>query len=102
MKGSHTKYLRFATAAEAVRYAIKDLRTPKPSAREGSEVAMSEDQHTGVIVLNDYGAADALAFSGADIVAVRRRCSRSLDTSHVSACQLWNTTTSSEENPCGS
>ena len=29
MKGSRTKYLRFATAAEAVRYAVEDLRTPK-------------------------------------------------------------------------
>ena len=28
-KGSRTKYRRFATAAEAVRYAIEDLRTPK-------------------------------------------------------------------------
>ena len=27
IKGSRTKYRRFATAAEAVRYAVKDLRT---------------------------------------------------------------------------
>ncbi len=25
----HTKYRRFATAAEAIRYAVEDLRTPK-------------------------------------------------------------------------
>ena len=29
MKGSRTKYRRFATAAEAIRYAVEDLRTPR-------------------------------------------------------------------------
>jgi hypothetical protein len=28
IKGSRTKYRRFATAAEAIRYAVEDLRTP--------------------------------------------------------------------------
>ena len=28
-KGSRTKYRRFATAAEVLRYAVEDLRTPK-------------------------------------------------------------------------
>jgi hypothetical protein len=28
-KGNRTKYRRFATAAEALRYAVEDLRTPK-------------------------------------------------------------------------
>jgi hypothetical protein len=28
-KSSRTKYRRFATAAEALRYAVEDLRTPK-------------------------------------------------------------------------
>jgi hypothetical protein len=28
-RGRHTDYQRFATAAEAIRYAIEDLRTPK-------------------------------------------------------------------------
>ena len=28
-KGSRTKYRRFATAAEALRYAVEELRTPK-------------------------------------------------------------------------
>ena len=28
-KGSRTKYRSFATAAEALRYAVEDLRTPK-------------------------------------------------------------------------
>jgi len=28
-KGSRTKYRRFATAAEALRYAVEDLRIPK-------------------------------------------------------------------------
>ncbi len=28
-KGCRTKYRRFATAAEALRYAVEDLRTPK-------------------------------------------------------------------------
>jgi hypothetical protein len=28
-KGSRTKYQRFATAAEALRYAVEDLRMPK-------------------------------------------------------------------------
>ena len=27
-RGSRTKYWRFATAAEAIRYAVEDLRTP--------------------------------------------------------------------------
>ena len=30
-KGSRTKYRRFATAAEALRYAVEDLRTRKAS-----------------------------------------------------------------------
>jgi hypothetical protein len=29
MKGRRTKYRRFATAAEAIRYAVEDLRTPR-------------------------------------------------------------------------
>ena len=29
VKGSRTKYRRFATAAEALRYAVEDLRMPK-------------------------------------------------------------------------
>ena len=29
MKGSRTIYRRFATAAEAIRYAVEDLRTPR-------------------------------------------------------------------------
>jgi hypothetical protein len=28
-KGCRTKYRRFATAAEAIRYAVEELRTPK-------------------------------------------------------------------------
>jgi hypothetical protein len=32
-KGSRTKYRRFATAAEALRYAVEDLRTPKAFGR---------------------------------------------------------------------
>ena len=28
-KGSRTKYRRFATAAEAIRYPVEDLRTPR-------------------------------------------------------------------------
>ena len=28
-KGSRTKYRRFATAAEAIRYAVEDVRTPR-------------------------------------------------------------------------
>ena len=32
-KGCRTKYRRFATAAEAIRYAVEELRTPKPTAR---------------------------------------------------------------------
>ena len=28
-KGSRSKYRRFATAAQALRYAVEDLRTPK-------------------------------------------------------------------------
>ena len=29
LKGNRTKYRRFATAAEALRYAVEDLRIPK-------------------------------------------------------------------------
>jgi hypothetical protein len=32
-KGSRTKYRRFATAAEALRYAVEDLRIPKADNR---------------------------------------------------------------------
>ena len=40
IKGSRTKYRRFATAAEALRYAVEDLRTPKPLER-GLRLGMS-------------------------------------------------------------
>ena len=47
-KGSHTKYRRFATAAEALRYAVEDLRIPKAFGawlQVGDEVRLLLRQH---------------------------------------------------------
>jgi len=40
-KGSRTKYRRFATAAEAIRYAVEDLRTPRELSALGWRLGMS-------------------------------------------------------------
>ena len=48
IKGSRTKYRRFATAAEAIRYAVEDLRTPRAFGawmRVGDERFNSDDIH---------------------------------------------------------
>ena len=50
VKGSRTKYRRFATAAEALRYAVEDLRIPKAFAfgawlEVGDERFSSSDIH---------------------------------------------------------
>jgi hypothetical protein len=48
IKGSRTKYRRFATAAEAIRYAVEDLRTPRAFGvwmQVGDERFNSDDIH---------------------------------------------------------
>jgi hypothetical protein len=45
-KGSRTKYRRFATAAEALRYAVEDLRTPKAF---GAWLEVGDERFSGEI-----------------------------------------------------
>jgi hypothetical protein len=54
-KGSRTKYLRFATAAEALRYAIEDLRTPKAF---GAWLEVGDDRFNSSEIQRLYEAED--------------------------------------------
>jgi hypothetical protein len=53
-KGSREKYRRFATAAEAIRYAVEDLRTPKAF---GAHLEVG-DERTSSEIERLYEAAD--------------------------------------------
>ena len=56
-KGSHTKYRRFATAAEALRYAVEDLRIPKAF---GAWLEVGDDRFSGSEIQRLYEADEFL------------------------------------------
>jgi|HubBroStandDraft_4_1064222.scaffolds.fasta_scaffold1090638_1 hypothetical protein len=51
MKGSRTKYRRFATAAEAIRYAVEDLRTPRAF---GAWLQVGDERFNSVEIQRPY------------------------------------------------
>jgi hypothetical protein len=55
MKGSRTKYRRFATAAEAIRYAVEDLRMPKAF---GAWLEVGDERFSGSEIQRQYEASD--------------------------------------------
>jgi hypothetical protein len=54
-KGSRTKYRRFATAAEALRYAVEDLRTPKAF---GAWLEVGDERFNSIEMQRLYEASD--------------------------------------------
>ena len=54
-KGSRTKYRRFETAAEALRYAVEDLRTPKAF---GAWLEVGDERFNSGEIQRLYEAAD--------------------------------------------
>ena len=54
-KGSRTKYRRFATAAEALRYAVEDLRTPKAF---GAWLEVGDERFNSIEIQRLYEASD--------------------------------------------
>ena len=54
-KGSRTKYRSFATAAEALRYAVEDLRTPKAF---GASLEVGDERFSSGDIQRLYEAAD--------------------------------------------
>ena len=54
-KGSRTKYRRFATAAEALRYAVEDLRTPKAF---GAWLEVGDERFNSTEIQHLYEAVD--------------------------------------------
>ena len=54
-KGSRTKYRRFATAAEAIRYAVEDLRTPKAF---GAWLEVGDERFNSIEIQRLYEASD--------------------------------------------
>ena len=54
-KGSRTKYRRFATAAEALRYAVEDLRTPRAF---GVWLEVGDERFNSTEIQRLYEAAD--------------------------------------------
>jgi len=54
-KGSRTKYRRFATAAEALRYAVEDLRIPKAF---GAWLQVADEHFNSIEIHRLYEAAD--------------------------------------------
>ena len=52
-KGSRTKYRRFDTAAEALRYAVEDLRTPRAF---GSWLQVGDERFNSVEIQRLYEA----------------------------------------------
>ena len=55
VKGSRTKYRRFATAAEALRYAVEDLRTPKAF---GAWLEVGDERFNSIEIQRLYEASD--------------------------------------------
>jgi hypothetical protein len=55
MKGRRTKYRRFATPAEAIRYAVEDLRTPKAF---GASLEVGDERFNSSEILRLYEADD--------------------------------------------
>jgi hypothetical protein len=55
MKGSRTKYRRFATAAEAIRYAVEDLRTSRAF---GAWLQVGDERFNSVEIQRLYEADD--------------------------------------------
>jgi hypothetical protein len=54
-KGRRTKYRRFATAAEALRYAVEDLRTPKAF---GAWLEVRDERYNSIEIQRLYEADD--------------------------------------------
>jgi hypothetical protein len=54
-KGSHTKYHRFATAAEALRFAVEELRTPKAF---GASLEVGDQRFNSIEIHRLYEAID--------------------------------------------
>ena len=54
-KGSRPKYRRFATAAEALRYAVEDLRTPKAF---GAWLEVGDERFNSIEIQRLYEASD--------------------------------------------
>ena len=54
-KGSRTKYRRLATAAEAIRFAVEDLRTPRAF---GAWLQGGDERFNSTEILQLYEAAD--------------------------------------------
>ena len=54
-KGSRTKYRRFAKAAEALRYAVEDLRTPKAF---GAWLEVGDERFNSIEIQRLYEASD--------------------------------------------
>jgi hypothetical protein len=54
-KGSRTKYRRFATAAEAIRYAVEDLHTPRAF---GAWMQVGDERFNSDDILRPYDAGD--------------------------------------------
>ena len=55
MKGSRTKYRRFATAAEAIRCAVETLRTPKAF---GASLEVGDERFNSSEIMRLYEADD--------------------------------------------
>jgi hypothetical protein len=55
MKGSRTKYWRFSTAAEAIRYAVEDLRMPRAF---GAWLQVGDERFNSVEIQRLYEADD--------------------------------------------
>jgi hypothetical protein len=55
MKGSRTKYRRFTTAAEAIRYAVENLRIPKAF---GAWLQVGDERFNSIEILRLYEADD--------------------------------------------
>src|ERR1700731_3138449 len=55
-KGCRTKYRRFATAAEAIRYAVEELRTPKAF---GAHLEVGDERFSSSEIQSLYDAHDS-------------------------------------------